>query len=113
MRRGELWTVAGGGAYAGKPRPAVILQDDAFVGTASLTICAVTSDPTEAPLFRLLLEPSVENGLRKRCSLMVDKITTVPRRRLGYRIARLGEEDMVRLDRAVLVLLGLAGKVGD
>lgn len=91
----------------------MILQDDVFAGTASLTICAVTSDATEAPLFRLPLEPSAENGLRKRCSLMVDKITTVPRHKIGYRVGRLGEEDMVRLNRAVLVFLGLAGKVGD
>jgi mRNA interferase MazF len=107
--RGELWTVAGGGDYAGKPRPAVILQDDRFDATDSITICALTTDPTEAPLFRLPVEPSERNGLERPCRLMVDKITTVAKRRLGTRLGQLGDEDLVRLNRAVLVFLGLAG----
>ena len=37
MNRAEIWTVAGEPDYAGKPRPAVILQDDAFEGTVSIT----------------------------------------------------------------------------
>lgn len=108
MRRGEVWTVAGAGGYAGKPRPAVILQDDSFDATDSVTICAFTTDPTEAPLFRLIVEPSARNGLRTSCRLMVDKITTVPRSRIGARVGQLDAEDMLRLDRAMLVFLGLA-----
>lgn len=108
MRRGEVWTLAGGGDYTGKPRPAVIVQDDLFDATASVTVCAFTTDPTEAPLFRLPFEPTQENGLREASSLMVDKVTTVRRDRLGSRIGRLGLEDMVRLNRAILVFLGLA-----
>ena len=72
MRRGEIWTVSGGKGYAGKPRPAVILQDDRFDGTASITICAFTTDVTEAPLFRLPVEPNEQNGLRTTCCFMVD-----------------------------------------
>jgi len=53
VRRGEIWTVAGGRDYAGKPRPAVIVQDDNFDATASITLCAFTTDETDAPLFRL------------------------------------------------------------
>ena len=79
MRRGEIWTAAGGKGYAGKPRPVVILQDDRFDATPSITICAFTSDPIDAPLFRLPIEPNVTNGLRTACRLMVDKITTVPK----------------------------------
>jgi len=109
MKRGEIWTVAGGGDCAGKPRPAVIVQDDSFDATASVTICAFTTDPTEAPLFRLRVEPSDENGLSARSSLIVDKITTVPRTRLGRHVGRLGDEDMVRLTRSMVVFLGLAG----
>ena len=109
MKRGEIWTVAGGGDYAGKPRPVVILQDDRFDATASVTICAFTTDPTEAPLFRLDVEPSERNGLRVPCRLMVDKITTVPKARLGARLGRLDEADMARLNRAVVVFLGMAG----
>jgi mRNA interferase MazF len=108
MKRGEVWTVAGGSDYAGKPRPAVILQDDAFDATASITICALTSDPTAAPLFRLAVEPNGDNGLRAPCRLMVDKITTVAKARLGKRIGRLADEDVARLNRATLVFLGLA-----
>jgi mRNA interferase MazF len=109
MRRGEIWTVAGGKDYAGKPRPVVILQDDRFDATASITICAFTTDPTDAPLFRLLIEPSAKNGLRAPCRLMVDKITTVPKSKAGSRIGRLDDEDVLRLNRAVVVFLGLAG----
>jgi mRNA interferase MazF len=109
MRRGEIWTVAGGKDYAGKPRPAVILQDDRFDATASITICAFTTDPTEAPLLRLVIVPDADNGLRAPCRLMVDKITTVPKAKVGSRIGRLGDEDVLRVNRAVLVFLGLAG----
>src|SRR3990172_1138288 len=109
MKRGEIWTVAGGPDYAGKPRPAVILQDDRFDRTSSITICAFTSDPTEAPLFRILIEPSERNGLRTESRLMADKISTVPKVRIGKRIGRLDDEDVIRLNRAVVVFLGLAG----
>lgn len=109
MTRGEIWTAAAGSGYAGKPRPAVILQDDRFDATVSVTVCAFTTDSTEAPLFRLLVSPDQVNGLHEPSSLMVDKITTVPRSKLRQRIGRLGDEDMVRLGRATMVLLGLAG----
>src|SRR5579864_5038047 len=109
MKRGEIWTVAAGAGYAGKPRPVVIVQDDRFDATDSITICAFTTDPTEAPLFRLAVEPSDANGLKAPCRLMVDKITTVPKARIGARIGRLGDEDLVRLNRAMPVFLGMAG----
>jgi len=109
MRRGEVWTAAGGKDYAGKPRPVVIVQDDRFAATASVTICAFTSDPRNAPLLRLPIEPSAANGLRARSRLMVDKITTVAREKLGQRIGSLADDDMVRLNRAIMVFLGLAG----
>lgn len=109
MKRGEIWTVAGGSAYTGKARPVVILQDDRFDATASITVCAFTTDPTSAPLFRLQVEPNEHNGLNVVSRLMVDKITTVPKARIGAQIGRLDDEDMVRLNRAVLVFLGFAG----
>lgn len=109
MRRGDIWTVAGGGDYAGKPRPVVIIQDDHFDSTASITICAFTSDETEAPLFRLPVAPSARNCLLAVSRLMVDKITTVPKSKIGRQIGRLDDEDMLRLNRALLVFLGLAG----
>jgi len=109
MKRGEIWTIAGGGDYTGKPRPAVIVQDDSFDATTSITICAFTTDPTQAPLIRIPIEPSDRNGLRAQSKLMVDKLTTVSKERLGFRVRRLDDEDMGRLNRAILVFLGMAG----
>lgn len=108
MRRGEIWTVSGGKDYAGKPRPVVIVQDDSFDATDSITICAFTTDETDAPLFRLPVEPSERNGLRSPCRLMVDKVTTVPKSKIGQQIGRLDDEDVLRLNQAVIVFLGLA-----
>ncbi len=107
MKRGEVWTVSGAG-YAAKPRPAVIVQDDRFDATASVIVCVFTTDQTEAPLFRLPVTPSDRNGLRSVSRLMVDKLSTVSKDRLGARIGRLDDEDVVRLNRAMLVFLGLA-----
>ncbi len=109
MTRGDIWTIAGGDDYAGKPRPAVILQDDAFDATGSITLCPLTTNPHEAPLFRLPIEPSAQNGLRAPSRLMIDKITTVSKRKIDRRIGRLSDDDLVQLNRAVLVFLGLAG----
>ena len=108
MRRGDIWTVSGGKDYAGKPRPVVIVQDDSFDATDSITVCAFTTDETDAPLFRLVVEPNEHNGLRSPCRMMVDKITTVPKSKVGARAGRLDDEDILRLNRAVLVFLGLA-----
>src|SRR5438477_8189794 len=103
MRRGEIWTAAGGKDYAGKPRPVVIIQDDRFDATNSITVCALTTDSTEAPLFRIPLEPNPANGLRKESRLMVDKITTVPKSKLDSLIGYLDDENLVRLNRAIVV----------
>jgi mRNA interferase MazF len=109
VKRGEVWTIAGGADYAGKPRPAVILQDDAFDTLMSLTICPLTTHGPDAPLVRVTVEPSEENGLRLACYLMVDKITTVPRTKCQQRLGRLSASEMRHLSRAVIVFLGLAG----
>jgi mRNA interferase MazF len=111
LKRGEIWTVAGGKDYAGKPRPVVILQDERFDMTDSVTICAITTDQTEAPLFRIVIEPSESNGLHTVCRLMADKITTVPKSKIGKRIGQL-DDDMFRLNRAALVFLGIAAPRG-
>ena len=108
MIRGEIWTVAGGGDYAAKPRPVMIVQSDRFGDLDSVTVCPFTTSPTDAPFFRLEVIPSEGNGLREASRIMVDKITTVRRSKLGARLGQLGDEDMVRLNRAVMVFLGLA-----
>lgn len=109
MKRGEIWTVAADQGYAAKPRPVVILQDDRFDATASITLVPFTTDATSAPLFRPPVQPSELNGLKAPCRVMVDEITTVSKAKLGKSIGRLDDEDLVQLNRAVLVFLGLAG----
>lgn len=109
MKRGEIWTASAGGGYTGKPRPVVIIQDDRFDATASVTVCAFTTDPTDAPLFRLLVEADEMTGLRESSRLMVDKLTTVSRTKLGECIGRLSDDDMLRLSRSLAVFLGFGG----
>jgi mRNA interferase MazF len=109
VKRGEVWTAAGGPDYAGKPRPVVVLQDDRFGHTASITVCLLTTSPADAPLLRPSISPTDRSGLRSPCRLMVDKITTIPKGKLGARIGRLDDPDIASLNRAVLVFLGLAG----
>lgn len=106
-KRAEVWTVSGGSDYTGKPRPAVIVQDDHF-GTGAVTLCPFTTDPVDAPLIRLAIEPSQINGLDATSRLMVDKITTVRRSRLGTRLGQLDDADVLRLNRAMVVFLGIA-----
>jgi mRNA interferase MazF len=108
VRRGEVWTAAAGSGYAGKPRPVVIIQDDLFEATASVTVCAFTTDPTDAPLLRMPVAADDTTGIRQPSRVMVDKITTIPRSKLGERIGRLSDDDMTRLARSIVVFLGLA-----
>jgi len=112
MTRGEVWTVAGGTDYASKPRPAVIIQDDLFDATSSVTVCPLTSGETDARSVRPVVEASTENGLRVTSRLMVDKITTVSRAKFHQQIGRLSTGDVGRLNRAVVVFLGLTGAPG-
>ena len=107
MRRGEIWTVAGGSDYAGKPRPALIIQDDRF-DTDSVTVCPFTTDPTDAPLIRVEIEQNADNGLSQPSRLMIDKITTVRRSRLGELVGALSDADILRINRAIVVFLGIA-----
>ena len=102
-----MWTVSGGPDHGGTPRPAVIIQDDHF-DTDSVIVCPFTSDPIDAPLFRLHVEPNPTNGLTIGSRLMVDKITTVRRTKLGERVGILDDFDVVRLNRAMVVFLGIA-----
>ncbi|KOS54653.1 type II toxin-antitoxin system PemK/MazF family toxin [Rhodococcus rhodochrous] len=108
MRRGEIYVAAARGAYTGKPRPVVIVQDDRFDSTASVTVCPLTTNPVEAPLVRIAVEPTAGTGIEKPSQIMVDKVTTMPRANVRDRLGRLADADLVRLDRALVVFLGLA-----
>jgi mRNA interferase MazF len=113
MKRGEVWTVAGGAPYLSKPRPVAILQSDAFAETDSVTVCPLTTDATDAPLLRIRVEPGGTSGLREPSWLMADKITTVARARLGAKIGMLEPTDMAGLSFAALVFLNLIGRNSD
>lgn len=107
MKRGQLVTIALSGDY-GKPRPALVIQSDLFDAHPSITILPVTSELREAPLFRIRVEPTDENGLRKTSEVMVDKPQTVAREKIGRTIGRLDDESMLAVTRALAVFLGFA-----
>ena len=106
MRRGDLVTVAVSGDY-GKPRPALVIQDDAFDLHPSLTVLPLTSELHDAPLFRITLDPGQSTGLRKRSQVMVDKTITIPREKLGSRIGSVDKATLAAISDALRVFLGL------
>ncbi|MBK8638666.1 MAG: type II toxin-antitoxin system PemK/MazF family toxin [Chromatiaceae bacterium] len=107
MRRGDLVTVAMPGDY-GKPRPALVIQADQFSATASLTVALITTSLVDAPLIRLTLDPTPENGLRKISQVMIDKVMTVRREKLGLPFGRLDNNTMLTINRGLALFLGFA-----
>lgn len=107
MIRGEIWSVAGG-VYASKPRPAVLLQDDRFDGTDSVTVCPLTSTDLAAPLLRLHIRADEVTGLDSHSYVMIDKLTTVRRTNVSQRIGRLSTTQLIEVERLLMVFLGLA-----
>ncbi|MDO9423359.1 MAG: type II toxin-antitoxin system PemK/MazF family toxin [Methylobacter sp.] len=105
-RRGDLITIALQGTY-GKPRPALVIQSDLFSEHPSVTILPVTSDLRGTPLFRIPIKPSESNGLQKASEVMVDKVQTVPREKIGAVFGRIAEEDMLAINRTLAVFLGI------
>ena len=108
MRRGDIYIAAARGIYTGKPRPVVIVQDDRFDATASITVCPLTTNPLDAPLTRIAVGVTVATGIEEPSQIMIDKITTMPRANVRDHLGRLADADLIRLDRALLVFLGLA-----
>lgn len=108
MKRGDVVTVAATGDY-GKPRPAVIVQTDALPAEhASVVVCQMTSELSEAPEFRVTVEPTRANGLRQRSQVMADRPVTIRRERIGQLVGRLDEQDIARLNVALAFVMGLA-----
>ena len=105
--RGDLITVALQGDY-GKPRPAVVIQSDLFDEHPSVTLLPLTSDLRNTPLFRITIEPSPANGLRQRSQVMVDKVHTVPRAKIGPSLGRLSDDEQIAVNRSLMLFLGLA-----
>jgi|SRR5688572_17546430 mRNA interferase MazF len=107
MRRGDMVTVAAPGDF-GKPRPALVIQADLFEEHPSVTLCLVTSTLRDAPLFRITVDPSPENGLQRISQIQVDKIITVVRERIGKVIGRMDDATMLKLNRSLAVFVGIA-----
>ena len=107
LKRGEIWTLAGGPGFAGKPRPVLILQSDEFAALESVTFCGFTSDQTYDVAIRPRIAPDESNHLNSVSDVMIDKITTAPVSRLGKLIGVLSREDVANVDQALLTFLGL------
>ncbi|MBS0500455.1 MAG: type II toxin-antitoxin system PemK/MazF family toxin [Burkholderiaceae bacterium] len=106
MMRGDLVTIALQGDF-GKPRPALVIQADWFAAHASVTVLPVTSALVEAPLLRITVQPSPDNGLQKPSQVMVDKAMTVQRNKLGPAFGRIDADTLVEVERCLAVFLGL------
>ena len=112
MKRGDVVIVAARGAFSGKPRPAVVVQTDLLNPThTSVILAPLTTDLRDALSFRVRVEPTTENGLREAADVMVDKLLAVPRAKVHRRVGELDVQATTRLDRALAVVLGLAGGI--
>lgn len=109
VKRGEIWTLSGAPGYGSKPRPGLILQSDLLDETASVMTCGLTAQPDSERYFRPGIEPTPDNGLDRFSHVMTEKLTAIPRSKLGERIGALAEDDMERVEQALQLVLGLAG----
>lgn len=106
MKRGEVWTQAGGPDYAGKPRPALIVQSDLLTETGSIVTCLFTTHSTKAIPSRVAFAATADNGLFEDSDLMADKVMAIPRNKLGRRLGSIGPADLARVEHALLLVLG-------
>ena len=107
MRRGDIVTVAAAGDY-GKPRLAIVIQSDLLKATDSILVSLMTCTIVDAPLYRLVVEPSDSNGLRVASQIMVDKIIAMPREKCGAVIGRIDKAKLATLNHMLAVVVGLA-----
>jgi mRNA interferase MazF len=107
VRRGEIWTISGGPDYAAKPRPAIIVQSDRFDATTSVSVCPLTTAALESVHVRFPIQPTLANGLLLTSYAMVDKISTLPRVKLGRFIGRIGKRQLALLNQRMAIFLGL------
>jgi len=108
VKRGSLITVVVPGAY-GKPRPALVVQSALFENHPSVTILPLTSELRDTPLFRITVEPTPANGLQQRSQIMVDKIQTIPREKVGAVLGVLEDSQLLAVNRSMALFLGFAG----
>jgi mRNA interferase MazF len=107
MKRGEFVTIATQGDY-GKPRPALVIQADAFRAHSSATVLPITSKLIEAPLLRVTIQPNSENGLKQPSQVMIDKTITVKREKLGPAFGQIDSHSMTQIERCLAIFLGIA-----
>jgi mRNA interferase MazF len=105
--RGDFVTVAMAGDF-GKPRPALVIQADLFNEHSSITVLPVTSTLVRAPLLRITVQPSVENGLKKPSQVMVDKAMTIKRDKIGPAFGHIDADALVEIERCLALFLGIA-----
>ena len=108
MKRGEIWTLAGGPDYTAKPRPAIIVQSDRFDATLSVSICPLTTTLVETIHVRFAIKPTGSNGLLLPSYAMVDKISTVPRSKVGRFVGHIGKRHLALLKQRIALFLGIA-----
>ena len=109
MKRGEIWSISGAPGYGSKPRPTLIVQSDKLSETQSVVTCGLTSLEVADVPFRPLIKPTPDNGLKVVSAVMAEKLIAVPREKLGVRIGELSDDDMTRVEQAMLMALGFAG----
>jgi mRNA interferase MazF len=107
MKRGDLVSIAIQGDF-GKPRPALVIQSDNFDSHATATVLLVSSTLVEAPLFRITVQPTPGNGLQRASQIMVDKVMTVKRDKIGGAFGSLDSVHMLEIERCLAVFLGIA-----
>ena len=107
MIRGDFVTIAMQGDF-GKPRPALVIQADQFSEHTTVTILPVTSMIAAAPLLRITVQPSIENGLQKTSQVMLDKAMTVKRDKIGQTFGHIEGDTLVEVERCLAVFLGIA-----
>lgn len=105
--RGEFVSISMQGDF-GKPRPALVIQANQFRESASVTVLPVTSTLIDAPLLRVTVHPASENGLQKPSQVMVDKVMTVKREKVGPAFGRIDVDALVEIERCLAVFLGIA-----
>lgn len=107
MKRGDLVTVAMAGDF-GKPRPALVIQSNRFEDVGTVTVLLISGTLLDAPVIRITVQPTPENGLRKVSQVMVDKSMSVTRGRVGPVFGRLDEDTMHAVTRSLAVFVGIA-----
>lgn len=111
VKRGDLVTVAVGGDY-GKPRPALVIQANAFAALPSVTVLRLSSDVIAAHLTRVTVHPTPENGLRRTSQIMIDKAVSVPREKIGNAFGRVDDDIMRAVNQALVAFFGLEDAAG-